>query len=366
MYKILIIDDEKLVTQGLTSIITRLNPEYSVVGAAYNVNEGIAMTRKFSPNIIISDIRMPQTDGLEMIKQLKSSGCSAKFIILSGYSEFEYARKGMEMGVKYYLLKPVNTQELNTCIQMSIKELENEEDHVHSHHGHKASSEKKNNDRFMISEHDLTQLKSCIDRMNIEESQLILDSIFQQLLSEPMITIEAMKLTCLKIILTSLKSMSSLQIQLYEFLGKNVLSLENISRYETAEQLKNWLINVVKSMIEIKSMGKSSGKNDTITEIKEYISSNYSKDLTLSELSSRFFLNPCYLSQLFKERTGESYLNYVTSIRIDKAKQLLKNTNLKVSTICERVGYSDPIHFSKLFEKRTGIKPSFYRKDTAD
>ena len=73
-------------------------------------------------------------------------------------------------------------------------------------------------------------------------------------------------------------------------------------------------------------------------------------------------MNPFYLSQLFKEKTGDTYLNFLTKIRINKAKELLEKTDLKIYEICEMVGYSDTNYFSKLFEKFAGVRPSEYKK----
>ena len=92
---------------------------------------------------------------------------------------------------------------------------------------------------------------------------------------------------------------------------------------------------------------------------------HFNEDMTPQELSERFFLNPVYISQLFRKRTGMTYQNYLTRLRIDRARRYLEETDLMVYEISERVGYSDTAYFSRVFEKTTGIRPTDYRKKTA-
>lgn len=246
--KIILVDDEKGIIDGLKIIIKRYIPECEVIGEAFNGIEGVKLILGHQPDIVITDIRMPQVDGLEMIKQLKDKDCRAKIILLSGYADFEYARKGMYLGVRYYLNKPVEEEELRDCVY------------------------------------------ELMDVIRAERNALEDD------------------------------------------LGASVSPSELIE------------------------------KMDVIEKVKVYLSDHYNESIGLEELSARFFINPFYLSQLFKQKTGDTYLNFLTQIRIDKGKGLLEKTDLKVYEICQMVGYSDTQYFSRLFEKLTGFKPSEYRK----
>lgn len=245
-----------LITEGLKVIINQNVKGCEVVGTAYNGIEGFNYAMKLNPDIIITDIMMPQVNGLEMINKLKEAGCKSKFIILSGYFEFEYAKKGIEQGVKFFINKPVEEEEFKASIMKVFREIDEER-----------------------------------------------------------------------------------------------------AKQQELESLRNAMMG-----IEHKSDSGISVKKDTITEIKKYISDNFNKEIGLAEISSRFYMNPSYLSQLFKEKTGETFLNYIMKIRINKAKELLQNTDMKIYEICEYVGYSDTNYFSKLFEKLEGCRPSEYKK----
>jgi two-component system response regulator YesN len=116
MYKVMLIDDQKRIIRGLKDIIDWEKMNCTIVGEAYNGEAGIDTVVETCPDIIITDIRMPKMDGLQMITELKKKGYEAEYIILSGYSEFEFAKKGMSLGVSFYILKPVEEKELEECV----------------------------------------------------------------------------------------------------------------------------------------------------------------------------------------------------------------------------------------------------------
>ena len=123
MYKILIVEDEALLRKGLIFSMDFNSLNTVVVGESENGLEGIKQIEKLNPDIVITDITMPFKSGLEMIEETKEKyGYSA--IILSGFNEFEYAKKAINFGVSEYILKPVNHEELKKAIIKSIKSIE--------------------------------------------------------------------------------------------------------------------------------------------------------------------------------------------------------------------------------------------------
>jgi two-component system response regulator YesN len=510
--KLVIVDDEMGIIEGLKTMVKRYLPECEVVGTAYHGIEGCRLVQELKPDIVITDIRMPQCDGLEMIHRLKLSGSKAKFIVLSGFSEFEYAKKGIELGVKFYLNKPVEEEELEACVKKVIAEINSEnvqerqwnewalrdilnagyESDAHEsllmstlpfpvtslpfvcvliefnceqgviqeettnlilgklndglrHYSQVKAfryegcqyaviimNDKKFDEKLLIRsiqsvqksiqkewdipmsagvglpysglngisksfdeaqqalrykvikgahavipfrdieqlsgshtavpEEDMAKLEACLEDMDFEGCAAVIQRIFLTIESESRLNLMELKLQCLHILLSSIRRIPLIQLQLNENLGKNILSLEAISRFKTLEELKAWLIQVIHSIIELKSTRHISKKKDVISEIKEYVADHYDTNITLADLSARFFINPYYLSQLFKEKTGDTYLSYVTGIRMNQARELLQDTDLKVYEVCQKVGYSDTNHFSKLFEKLNGCTPSEFRK----
>jgi two-component system response regulator YesN len=521
--KIVLVDDEKAIVEGIKFIINRYIPECTVIGVAYNGVEGVKTIHKLKPDIVITDIRMPQADGLEMIKSLKEKGTNAKFILLSGYTEFEYARRGLNLGVLSYINKPVEEDELQDCVYQAMKAIRNEKaksrevddlkQKIHSRMQERALRDildigsdnielmeesleiaqfqtegswfvciilefDSNNDalkesglqqvyslvdqtlgqfraihrfrysatqivvvasqgspigyadlvrsmnrlkeevylqmdwsmtvgigtvqkraagisqsfeearyalsykvvkganaiieypditnqsgrRPFVSEEMIEKLEAALDNVNEKECLCIIREIFRRMEAESSMNPTDLQLQCLNILLASIRKMSFQQLQQNDFLGRHILSLEGISKFRTMEFLEDWMTEVIRRIIQFKLEHNVPKKKDIIAEVKEYVKAHYSEPITLADLSARFFISPYYLSQFFKQKTGETYVNFLTQIRIGKAKELLEKTDLKVYEICQMVGYSDTQHFARVFEKLIGCKPREYRK----
>ena len=122
-YKLLIVEDEKEKATGIAYLTGKYNPECRPVLLAHDGREGYEKATAEQPDIIVTDIRMPEMDGLEMIRELKKAGCSAEFIVLSGYAEFSYAKKAIELGVRDFITKPVDEKELSETITRVCGEI---------------------------------------------------------------------------------------------------------------------------------------------------------------------------------------------------------------------------------------------------
>ncbi len=125
--KIAVIEDEPLILKTVCQFIEDSgNPRYRICGTAYNGREGLKLIEEKKPEIIISDIMMPVMGGIEMLEHLKNENYSARFILLSGHSEFRFARKALTLGVSEYLLKPVDKNELNQLLESLSAAIQNE------------------------------------------------------------------------------------------------------------------------------------------------------------------------------------------------------------------------------------------------
>ena len=124
--KVLIVEDEVRIREGIGRLLSRSGGTYEVVMEAGNGMEGLKAILELKPDIVITDIRMPDMDGLEMLGQMVKSGIHTKAIVLSAYSEFEYARTAMKLGVTEYLLKPIAYNELMQALENVSFQLEKE------------------------------------------------------------------------------------------------------------------------------------------------------------------------------------------------------------------------------------------------
>ena len=117
MLKVLIVDDEAVVRRGIVLGIDWASLGCAVVGEAANGEEGLAAAERYSPNLIITDVRMPHMDGIEMMRVLRERGSTAHVIVLTAYNDFDYARSALRFGAADYLLKPFRDQELVAAIE---------------------------------------------------------------------------------------------------------------------------------------------------------------------------------------------------------------------------------------------------------
>lgn len=123
MYQVLLVEDEDIIRRGIRNSILWEELGCRVAGEASNGEEGVAAIRELRPDIVITDINMPVMDGLAMIAQTKIEYDYAA-IILSGYSDFEYAREAIRHGVSGYVLKPLNMGEMKEALEQAVLELE--------------------------------------------------------------------------------------------------------------------------------------------------------------------------------------------------------------------------------------------------
>ena len=110
--RILFVDDEAIVREGLKKCIDWEVNGFEVVGAAENGEKALAYLGQLSVNIVVTDIKMPVMDGLELIRNSRESGYDSKFLILSGYDDFQYAQRALRYGADDYILKPIKEEEL--------------------------------------------------------------------------------------------------------------------------------------------------------------------------------------------------------------------------------------------------------------
>ena len=121
MYRLVVIDDEYIVVQGIKALISRLKLDYEVVGAAYDGIQGLEVIRSEKPDVVITDIRIPGLDGLSVIEAAKEECPDTYFIVISGYSEFVYAQRALTLGVKDYIDKPVTADKLKNALEVVDK-----------------------------------------------------------------------------------------------------------------------------------------------------------------------------------------------------------------------------------------------------
>lgn len=137
--------------------------------------------------------------------------------------------------------------------------------------------------------------------------------------------------------------------------------IRTILSKRSAEEMTQYLMEYTEHCFARLHSNRRTVSNQIVERAMAYIREHYSEDITLKKLSEEVYVNPMYLSRLFKEKAGISYIDYLTEIRIDNAKRLLNDLSLRIYDIAEMVGYESRKHFGKIFKDHTGMSPKEYR-----
>ena len=147
----------------------------------------------------------------------------------------------------------------------------------------------------------------------------------------------------------------------YHFLSRKDY-FPDILSFDNYEQLRKWFTDKMSVSCHNIVMRKEKQSGSIIDKAKEYIGARYYKDISLDDVSREVDISPYYFSKIFKEETGENFIEYVTGIRIAKAKELLRHSEMSMKEICSEVGYADPNYFSRTFKKNVGVTPTEYKE----
>jgi len=139
--------------------------------------------------------------------------------------------------------------------------------------------------------------------------------------------------------------------------------LSDVLNLKDLDSIRNWFVTKIADALYTAKTQKSENSDNIVDRAKRYIEEKYAaKDMSLDEVSRIVEVSPYYFSKIFKEETGENFIEYLTRVRIDKAKELLNLSTLSMKEICQEVGYADPNYFSRAFKKNVGVTPTEYKE----
>lgn len=528
MYKLLIVDDEEEVRKGILKKIEWSSYGYEIIGEAENGKEALEIAERALPDVVLTDIKMPFMDGLELTKQLKEKLPIAKVIILTGFDQFEYAHKAISLNVIDYVLKPISSADLIEILKKTKDKLDKEIeekrdiDQLRKHYIESLpvlkgkfltnliynSMNKEdiiekainfnidfNGDTWVVSNVKINYLKEdisfeekdfltfsmlniieeivkkhnmgtvfineidviiissfagiskntcirellctmeeivqsiqkylklvitigvgsfCNDISLISDSykksvsaldysvilgnnkvifiedvepktkdKIIFDEIKEQALTSSLkvgeknditnaldlifdeiinskSSIKEYQIYLMEVITSILKVAKRMDINLSDIISNNIF--EAMEKFSHIKDLKEWLIEICLKIKESIDKERQDSSSLLVNNALDYINKNYTdKDLSINNICSHLHISTAYFSSIFKKETKTTFVNYLTGVRMEAAKELLKTSNLKTFEIAEKVGYSEPNYFSYSFKKTFKISPSEYR-----
>lgn len=522
MYKLLIVDDEEAIREGLCNIVDWKALGYEVVQAVEDGQDAVEYIKKSPVDIILTDIKMTFMTGLDLAKYIHDNKLAIKVVIISGYKEFEFARQALTYNVKHYLLKPTRLDELKKVFTELREEMDNE-----NNEKEKRKTEKQQHQELLnlTREQFFTDLilgairtKEAVDKriktigigidpamsrlcvMNLSFPENDLEYSEQSIGKDTLYTtlrnyigssngdiryytvfnssehiqilaaaphdiatpvLEEMSLSFFEKISVKINMILGIKISaniertfntLYEaaiyyeplipsvyaenykledvinsfdmsrldkqqklffsyinsgnlemalslfenfidelkFMPKKVIhnfiidlfanlkkelddlgvhisssifDYEVILKLYDTNEMKLWGRSVLTNILKHAKTHKDTSEKNVIQKAREFISNNYSKDIGLDEVSEHVFLSSIYFSRLFKQQTGENFVDYLLKIRMRKAMEFLQNPRQKVYEVSLKVGYQNTKYFYKLFKEHTGFTPAEYREN---
>lgn len=399
-----IADDELVVLKSESVFLKKYFPDIEIVGLAENGIQLKQMLEEKKPDMAIVDIRMPGLSGIEVIEFLQHKKCSTHFVISTAYSDFEYVKKALDLRTDGYLLKPSKMDEKLELINRMCRTIERE----------KKEKTRQNS------------LESAIGRVNSVLGREILMSIFSESLDEegfedycslnnirfcggciatllPKSKIEISKRKvneilekCLHGLCDFLSTVTSRGVVIMFFVPEE---LEKTKELKWCEELTVRAAKCVETEMQVECL-YSTGKvyrsfsemadsyEDSVEALKEsrktlydfvskenpdkifsyverakqYVEMNYVKDISLMDCAKHVGISPYYLSHIFKERTGQTFIEFLSKVRIEKAKRLCCDTRLTINEISEQCGYLNITYFCRVFKRLTGKTIGEYRK----
>ncbi|MDF2962727.1 MAG: two component transcriptional regulator, AraC family [Paenibacillus sp.] len=476
MYKVLLVDDEAWSLEGLSRLFEWEKMGFTVTAQTTDASEAFDIICGMNPDVVVTDIRMPEISGIELLIMSRKKGFKGEFVIISGFAEFEYAQEALRYGAFDYQLKPIDPDEAKLLLHKLIIHLE-EKQFVRSMDILRELTSGCNNpiDIFLTKDYvpsgDYWQVVTISGESDINNSEIShafsnlnhlalqisktkttiimngtrslehevwtiiqgwamqnhlrvgLSTVSEDISNLPTLIREADMAAANYFItahsgISRFKTRSSFRIEgvirktekwimlknyteicsildsipdtfrlgdlgIYHVTClwnqfaviirkrlENDHSLMNkidfldyaeiVNRFKNLKELCLFIREVIKEVCFPMEAGtaKPNNYNGNFIALLEHINENYHKELSLSELSERFFLNMTYCSELFKKVTGYTFSDYVSKLRMDAAMELLESGKYTADNVCKMTGYNDYYYFSKIFKKFHGLTPS--------
>ncbi|OXM83008.1 response regulator transcription factor [Paenibacillus rigui] len=349
MLRVIFVDDEPWALTGIKNIIDWNQEGFEVIETFSDPRKAFKSLTRIQPDIVFTDIRMPGMTGLDLVRESREKGINSEFVIVSAFSDFEVARGALQYDVFHYILKPLDREEVRTVVERLRKKLISAKHLVLMEVFQTGKLMNERQREVLVSaavhNHCYVAVADSKDYNWPHKKDMCVE---QFLLSDG----------------TSLYLLSSKQC-LEPFFNQWRMSADacgvssGISVQRPGfEDFDNMFSEAVSSaQLEI-----DYSANSIVSAIQVYLSRNYQNELSLSEISERFYLSETYLCELFKKQTGITLTGFLTAIRMKRAAHLLVENEAPVQQVADKVGYSDYGYFGRIFKRFFGFTPSRYRK----
>ncbi|GGG27009.1 response regulator transcription factor [Paenibacillus abyssi] len=333
MAHLLVVDDEWLIRKGIVQMVARLQPDWSIEEAG-NGKEAIERIRSSTFDLVISDIKMPEIDGIDMLERLNKEAVRTPVVFLTGYDEFQLMRNAIQLRAYDYLLKPVHDDEMIAVLAKF------QQDFMHM--------KVLTNKQHTMLENFEFKLLNALNAFDVEEVSSMLEE----------------GLTTLSDCITMKEYVDEIIRITNRFFTKNRIHGFDKEVAMSSNEISNLanLQHAIQIRLAYLRDEIHAGNDKIIAMAKEYIDRHLERHaLSLTEVANHVHFNPTYFSEYFKVRCGETFSQYVMRRKIEKAKAMLEDPANRIIDISDTLGYKDPRSFTKMFKLILGMTPKEYR-----
>ncbi len=367
MLKVIIIDDEPWSRELVKAVGNWESLQLCVIGEAEDGTGGLRLIKELEPDIVITDMRMPGTEGVELLKTMNEWFPSLKIIVMSGYDDFVYLKQAIRSRVVEYLLKPLDPKELNATLEQCIRELKQ----VHMEEREPWRT-------------PLVFADTAVLNRYIAFRQLIYGHL--QHLSKLAVLDAFMKLKAF--IETSLgnthqdtkhgnmpaKIGHDFILLLEEFLLGNEIALTWLwneknnncvvyARWDSIGEMTKEISRLYEKAIDaVVELNRSKICLD-LKKVQAYIDRYYTEPISLEAIAQHFFISKEHLSRSFKTFTCENISDYIIRKRMEKAKELISEQGMEIKHAAQLTGYTELAYFYRVFKKYFGFTPGELRRE---
>lgn len=333
MHHVVIVEDEPWIRRAMVKMVEELFDGMLVVaGEAENAEEGLRLIQEIWPTVLITDIRMPGKDGIWLVREIAERQLPIATIISTGHSEFSYAQQAIRYGVSDFLLKPVFKEELEVSIRKAL-------DH---RRGSAAMREHLQSMQRLLRRAEDTPVAELVKQQNL---------LIKALWSNPEISEPERR-----IILQLFSGHYEEKIRSFDT-GYAWQPMEA----ETQDQAINHFFKLAEKWAEAAYAATNGELRSSIHRACRYIEDHYGEELSLPHLAALANLSVSHFCLVFKRQTGLSYTQYLSNCRINRAKELLMDGEMKVYEIAEAVGFRSLPNFNRAFRQAEGCSPNACR-----
>ena len=356
---VLIADDEKMAREGMKAYIPWEELGMQTPDCVENGAQVLDHLRAHPVDLLIMDVRMPVMDGLETLEQINRMNADVLVIVVSAYDHFEYAQRAIRSHLVFdYILKPIKRSSFCELLKKAAEEIRGRKAPPH---GAWTSARQEQVLHTFVSELQRGDTASAL--ATVRECAAQTDAGDEMAVFELKKTLLGL---CAELNLATngAKNVSAAYINDFDLLS-------SFNKCTTPDELYAYFRVLVKNAEPFLQSGAAqrpdSKSGAVISQCIAQINAQYAdSQFSLQMLAEQMRLNTSYLSTLFKKETGIGFVRYLNTLRVERAKQLLKNMSYRTNEVALLVGVENSRYFAKIFKEMTGLSPSEYRVRYAD